>query len=138
MMYDTGKTSSPPVMLTAPNEICFVSSTFAVIRQTQNSVLKSMNSTLTCCFFVSISLFLKRLDKHSCLRFCSYGPLRFYGYKAVSQCQTLALYVNDRITLKPYNLITAYTLNLSVCKITAFSRISYNVQAYFSCPVITY
>ena len=41
----------PAVRLTGPNESCFVSSTFAVIRQTQNSVPKSINNTLTFLLF---------------------------------------------------------------------------------------
>ena len=47
MMYEIGNTSNPPVMFIGPIEICFVSNTFAVIRQTQNSMLKNINSTLT-------------------------------------------------------------------------------------------
>ena len=52
-------------MLNSPIDNCFVSSTFAVIRQTQNNVLKSINSTLTCFLFVCIFLFFKRFTKHS-------------------------------------------------------------------------
>ena len=47
MMYEMGKTMRPPVSEMGPAAICFVSSTFAVIRQTQKRMLKSMNSTLT-------------------------------------------------------------------------------------------
>ena len=56
-------------MFTGPKDICFVSSTFAVIRQTQKSVLKSMNSTLTVFLFMSIFLFFKRFVKHSEYKF---------------------------------------------------------------------
>lgn len=38
IMYDTGKTINPPVRLKGPTDICFVSNTFAEIRQTQNSM----------------------------------------------------------------------------------------------------
>ena len=48
--------TTPLQKIEFPNESCFVSSTFAVIRQTQNRVPKSINSTLTR-FFSSI-LFL--------------------------------------------------------------------------------
>ena len=58
MMYDTGNTSKPPVIVTGPKAICFVSSTFAVIRQTQNSMPNSMNSTLTCSLFLFIPCFI--------------------------------------------------------------------------------
>ena len=61
MMYDTGKMMKPPVSDIPNTLICFVSSTFAAIRQTQKSMLKSMNSTLTSFLGLFISLFFKRL-----------------------------------------------------------------------------
>ena len=61
-MYDTGNTMIPAVRLMGPNDSCFVSKTFAVIRQTQNSVPKSINSTLTRFFSCSI-LFLVLLKR---------------------------------------------------------------------------
>lgn len=45
-------------MLNSPIDNCFVSSTFAVIRHTQKSTLKSMNSTLTLFSFLFIILVL--------------------------------------------------------------------------------
>ena len=52
-----GKTRSPPVTLIGPIAICFVPNTFAAIKQTQKSILKNINSTLTELLFVFIVLF---------------------------------------------------------------------------------
>ena len=54
-------------MLMGPNESCFVSSTFAAMRQTQKSMLKSMNSTLTCLFFVCMILVFKEVYQALCV-----------------------------------------------------------------------
>ena len=61
MIYDTGNTIKPPVKLIEPNAICFVSNTFAAIKQTQKSMLKSMNSTLTLLSLLFIILVFKEV-----------------------------------------------------------------------------
>ena len=55
-----GNTKMPAVMLNGPNMICFVAKRFADMRQTQNSIPKSIKDTLTVFPFICF-LFFKRL-----------------------------------------------------------------------------
>ena len=57
-MYEMGNTRMPAVMLNGPNMICFVAKRFADMRQTQNSIPKSIKDTLTIFPFI-LSCFLR-------------------------------------------------------------------------------
>ncbi len=75
--------------LIPPTEICFVSKTFAVIRQTQKSILKSINSTLTELFALFIFLFFTRFTKYSVILKC----VQRYKIICIYKASSSAIYI---------------------------------------------
>ena len=80
--------NQPPVKLIEPNAICFVSNTFAAIKQTQKSMLKSMNSTLTLLSLLFIILVFKEVYQ----ALYSFFRLQRYNFFSRSVCLFAGFY----------------------------------------------